>query len=81
MDEIIGYLITQFSREDLLDKVNIVLVSDHGMATMSNTIPVEDLIDVSWVNSTRTVWGIVSSVWPARDDMVIYINSYSNKIP
>ena len=71
MDEIIGHLITQFSREDLLDKVNIVLVSDHGMASMTNRIPVEDLLDVSWVNTTRTVWGIVSSVWPARDDLVI----------
>ena len=71
MDEIIGHLITQFTREDLLDKVNIVLVSDHGMASMSNRIQVEDLLDVSWVNKTRTVWGIVSSVWPARDDLVI----------
>lgn len=57
-------------RENLLDRINIILVSDHGMTDSTELISAQSLIDIAWVNSSRTVWGIVGSIWPITDDRV-----------
>lgn len=72
MDEILGYLVTLFIRENLFETVNMIIVSDHGMTEMKTTIIASSLITTSWVNSTKTVYGIVSSIWPAREDLVTF---------
>lgn len=48
-DQLVGYLIEKLSEYDLLDQVNIIVTSDHGMDTASadRAINLKDYIDIS----------------------------------
>ena len=70
VDEVVGYLLTLLIRADLLDQVNVIVVSDHGMAEMTSTIVISDLISTSWLNTTKSVYGIVGNIWPRNDTFV-----------
>jgi predicted AlkP superfamily pyrophosphatase or phosphodiesterase len=80
MDDILGYLITLLLRKNLLDKINIVLVSDHGMAKMAGTtVLVSSLVNTNLINSTRTVYGVVSNVHPVNDSVVSIDNRVGDR--
>lgn len=61
-------MIKRLNQADLLDKINVLLVSDHGMTQMKSTVVLSDLIDITWINKTKSVLGIVSSIWPRSDE-------------
>jgi predicted AlkP superfamily pyrophosphatase or phosphodiesterase len=44
--------------------MNIIVLSDHGMATMrqNNTLILEDYVNTSWINSYRTVYGVTANI-------------------
>lgn len=64
MDSILGYLLTQIERVGLSDKLNIILVSDHGMASTSSerVIFLEDIIDLNSVD--MVTWTPVAMIKP-----------------
>ncbi|OMJ30279.1 putative pyrophosphatase/phosphodiesterase [Smittium culicis] len=48
IDNTVGYLVSSLKQRDLFDKVNIIIVSDHGMSLShvpADNIPVEDLLN------------------------------------
>ena len=49
MDKILEYLIQRLEQESILDNLNIVIVSDHGMASMlqNRTQLIGNYLDVS----------------------------------
>lgn len=63
-DHLIGYLKTKMRKEDLWDKTNIVIVSDHGMVELSadKIIEIDKIIDMNKIE--RTIWGPVTMLQP-----------------
>lgn len=66
MDETIGYLINKFEESNIFNDVNIILMSDHGMAQMkeSRVIVLKDYINTANYNSTRSINGVVAHIHP-----------------
>ena len=67
----IGYLLTRLEQAGLLNKLNILVVSDHGMATMNKTNIVKDYVSTSLLDYNRTIYGIVSHVTPKKAEDVM----------
>jgi len=64
VDAALGLLVKGLGTRGLLDKINIIVVSDHGMASVekSRTIWLDDYLDPDSVSVVD--WGIVVSLWP-----------------
>lgn len=64
MDSILGYLLDQKRRVGLNNKLNIILVSDHGMASTSSerAIFLEEIIDLNSVD--MVTWTPVAMIKP-----------------
>jgi predicted AlkP superfamily pyrophosphatase or phosphodiesterase len=74
VDETIGYCIQLLLRANLLDKIDIVIVSDHGMATMKGlTVIPSTLVSTALINATRTVYGIVSNIHPVNESVKLTV--------
>ena len=59
-----------FHADKLDDKLNIILVSDHGMADMYQTIVLYDHVEESLIDKNRTILGIVSNIYPINENDV-----------
>jgi len=74
LDADLGRLLTGLSERDLLDKVNLILVSDHGMTALdrNKVIFLDDYISLSDVSIVT--WSPVTALVPApgREDSVYY---------
>jgi hypothetical protein len=59
-------LIKKFKDLNIYEDLNIIVVSDHGMAQMKNksTILVQDFVNRTLINSTRTVYGVTTNLHP-----------------
>jgi predicted AlkP superfamily pyrophosphatase or phosphodiesterase len=66
VDAALAELLKALETRNLLDKVNILVVSDHGMAPVdkSRSIWLDDFINPDSVSVVD--WGIVVSLWPAE---------------
>ncbi len=68
VDEAIGLLITGLKNRELLGKIDVIIVSDHGMIEVKHHIYLADLIEnlserVEWVD-----YGPVASIKPTEKD-------------
>lgn len=70
LDLIVGYLIEKLNESGLLAKMNILIVSDHGMAQMKTTLIVKDIVDVKLIDSSKTVFNIVSNIYPINESVI-----------
>lgn len=63
IDGQLGRLFAGLARLELLDGINIVLVSDHGMSAVSpeRVVPLDDYIDLSKVHVSD--WGPAAQIW------------------
>ena len=66
VDTTIGELVAGLKERKLLDQVNIIVVSDHGMATSNRkrTVYLEDYFDTSWLIPDRQFTGTNGHIWP-----------------
>lgn len=66
IDGQLEYLFAGLEARDLLDEINIILVSDHGMSAVSpeRTVALDDYIDLSKVRVSD--WGPAAQVWAER---------------
>ena len=74
MDGVIGYLLQRLKEIGHLEKMNVVIVSDHGMADMLDTIIVSKYVDMSLVDTSKTIFGIVSNIHPKNESVVSISN-------
>lgn len=83
MDGVINDLITRLRSIGLLDQMNIVIVSDHGMTDMGedNTLIVSKYVDTNLIDSSKTVYGIVGSIHPKNDSVKVQVYNSLKKIP
>ena len=74
MDQVLGYLIERMKQEEILDNINIIVLSDHGMAKMQDKseIFVQNYVQdyQTLINLNKTVFGIVSNIYPINETMV-----------
>ena len=70
-----GYLFELLERENLFNQINIIIISDHGMANLKNDykIYIEDLIDINLIDMNKTVLGVVSLIYPKPNEPVIFV--------
>lgn len=61
-----GYLIKSLKEKNIYDDLNIIVVSDHGMAQMAtkNTLLIQDYTNRNYINATRTVYGVTTNLYP-----------------
>lgn len=65
-DSLIGYLKKKLKAEKHWDKINLIIVSDHGMTRLSKekTILLPQLIDMNKVE--RIIWAPSTQIWPKK---------------
>jgi predicted AlkP superfamily pyrophosphatase or phosphodiesterase len=75
VDSLIGLLVTALERHGLLDQVNIVVVSDHGMAPMSpdRVIWVDDYVDPATLDIESD--GAELLAWPRGADTAAIVRA------
>lgn len=63
-DSLIGYLKARMNKEQLWDKTNVIIVSDHGMAPLDKEkiIMLDTIIDTAKIE--RMTWGAISMIQP-----------------
>lgn len=66
MDELIGTLITKLKALNLYNNINIIIVSDHGMATFKedNAILLKNYVSEDYIDKNKTIFGIISHIHP-----------------
>ncbi|EDO48960.1 predicted protein [Nematostella vectensis] len=69
VDTITGYLVKQLQKRHLLEKVNIIITSDHGMSSISSKklVFLEDYIppqSYKWINVLQ--WGAFAQILPMK---------------
>lgn len=82
VDEMIGRLVSGFKKRGIDGKVNLIIVSDHGMAAVppSNTIVLDDYFDTSLAD--RVIWvGELTQIWPKADKAGEIYRSIKERLP
>lgn len=66
MDGMVGKLLDGLRERELLEKTNIIIVSDHGMLSvdLEKKIYLDDYIDVSLVRERNLDLGPFAAIWP-----------------
>lgn len=66
-DQLLGYLKNQLRQKRLWDKMNIIILSDHGMTDLSadKIIRLDEIINME--NVERIVWNPITMIWPKAD--------------
>ena len=77
MDVLLGKLLANLSSLNLLDKMNIIIVSDHGMTQLKDNkiIPLDRYVDLNLIDANKTIYGIVTNIYPTSSDKV-YVFKY-----
>ena len=72
MDRLLGELIKELQNINIFDKMNIVIVSDHGMQLLAkdSNIALNATVSLDLVNRQKSVYGVVSNIYPASNDKV-----------
>jgi hypothetical protein len=73
MDGIFGYLIKRLTEANLIDNLNMVVVSDHGMAELMKDfqVPLAEHLNLNeTIDLNKTVFGAVSNIYPLSNNLV-----------
>lgn len=84
MDGEIGYLMDGLKKAELYDKINIIILSDHGMAevpSIDNVIPLENYINTLKVDENKSQYYLISHIYPTSQDMTQELYYNLSKIP
>lgn len=74
VDAGLGYLRQRLNETNLLDKVNIIITSDHGMiAADKGIVNIDKCIDSQWYSSVGT-WNTVFFIYPQKGKLLKYCN-------
>ena len=73
MDQLLGHLMKELKNANLLDKINIVIVSDHGMQLLDDNkiIDLSKYINVNLLDNDKSVFSSVSNLYPKSNNDVI----------
>ena len=72
IDKQLGMLLFKLQKAKLLDKMNIILVSDAGIASFKDTILFKDLLDEKLINFNQSAYDVVSNIRPFNESLVLF---------
>ena len=82
MDGIVGYILDSLEKNNLLSNMNVILVSDHGMATtLSKPFLIQDYVDQNLIDFNRTVLNYVSNIYPKDMSQLSQLYGALHKLP
>jgi len=67
MDQIIGYLFEKLTEVNILNNLNVILLSDHGMAEIKNNYAADEFVDINLVDTTKSYFDVVSNIYPKKE--------------
>lgn len=82
MDKVFGYIIKGLTDANLINNMNIVVVSDHGMAALDKDfqIPLDNYTDINKIDLNKTVFATVSNIYPKSNiDVSFFLPKYLQK--
>jgi predicted AlkP superfamily pyrophosphatase or phosphodiesterase len=82
VDGIIGYLLDSLESNNLLSNMNLVLVSDHGMAkAVSKPFVIQDYVDQNLIDFNRTILNYVSNIYPKNMSQLSQLYEALHNLP
>lgn len=86
MNSIIGYLIDSLEKAKIWKNLNLILISDHGMAKLKDNelILINKYIDMKLLDQNKSYCAEVSNIYPSSNNNVfgliklIILYSYRN---
>jgi alkaline phosphatase D len=81
VDRAIGFLLTKLVQANLIDKMNIIIVSDAGLTTWKQTLYIKDYVSENLIDFVPSVYGVVSSFYPASESVKNELYAGLKKIP
>jgi predicted AlkP superfamily pyrophosphatase or phosphodiesterase len=74
VDKYLGYVLNKLEKLNLADKMNILVVSDHGMALYDEKrfINISNYVDTSNIDFQKTTFSTVSNIFLKSNDNVTY---------
>ena len=75
MDQLLGYLVQQFDDNGLLDKVNMMITSDHGMTGIdvrNRVIDISELVGMDLINDVYNYDAIAQIIPKTRQTEKVY---------
>jgi predicted AlkP superfamily pyrophosphatase or phosphodiesterase len=70
MDKVIGYLYLKLKEVNLESNLNIIIVSDHGMTSMKDTILIGNYVDINLIDLNKTVFGVLANIYAKNESVV-----------
>ena len=76
MDSLIGVLISKLKAAEIFEKINIVIVSDHGMAEVNskNVLNIYDYVNKTMIDADKSIYGTVNHI---RTTAIQHVNTNS----
>lgn len=73
MDSVFGYLLKRLHEIQLIQRLNIILVSDHGMSNLAPNpnVLITDYVNKDLIDFEKSVFHIVSNIFPKSNEKVI----------
>ncbi|RNA09245.1 alkaline phosphatase family [Brachionus plicatilis] len=83
MDSVFGYLLKRLDDIGLFQKLNIILVSDHGMANFApnHYVFIKDYVNTDLIDMDKSVFHVVSNIFPKSDDKLNELYEQMKKLP
>ena len=72
MDGLFGQLIEKLKLINIFNKLNIVIVSDHGMQQLrsDSNIALNDSVNLNLIDKEKSVYGVISNIYPSSKNEV-----------
>jgi len=78
VDVLFGKLLNELKLIKIVDKLNIIVVSDHGMQQLKSdsNIALSDYVNLALIDKQRSVYGVVSNIYPSsKNEVVLILNN------
>jgi predicted AlkP superfamily pyrophosphatase or phosphodiesterase len=71
MDKALEYLLDLLEAEKLLNRMNILIVSDHGMASIKKPdLFLKDYVNMNDLDDYRTIYGAIAHIYPKAGKVI-----------
>ncbi|CAF0962147.1 unnamed protein product [Brachionus calyciflorus] len=83
MDSVFGYLLKELEKKDILKRLNLIVVSDHGMSQLTNSqfIDINKYVNSNLIDFNKSFFHVVSSIYPKSDDKLHELFEHMLNIP
>lgn len=82
MDGVLGYVIKGLRDNRLLDRLNVIIVSDHGMAQAKGApVLVQKYVDLNLIDTNKSIFNYVSNIFAKSPNQLATLYDALSKLP